>query len=192
MYLSDGGHFENSGISELLRWRCKYILAVDGTGKNPKGDLTFGGLGIAVRRARIDFGVIGDIDLRPMMRDPQTGRGRSHFAVGRIRYPKPDGTHGSADSADDPYRGLLLFIKASRVEGATPPDILHYSRAVNPDFPHDSTADQQFDQPQFESYRELGFIAGREVSANAGEEGSLADRLEKLDVCYQELLKGAS
>jgi len=192
IYLSDGGHFENLGIYELLRRRCKYIIAVDGTGeRSGKEPLTFGGLGIPLRSARIDFGALVDIDLRPMMRDPVTGQVKSHFAVGRIRYPKRDG-HGSGEPGDSDS-GILVFIKAGRVEGPTPPDIINYNYEINPDFPHDTTADQQFDEPQFESYRELGFLAGRavcKIPVPVSSTSSKAEtRFEALDAYYQKLLK---
>ena len=35
--------------------------------------------------------------------------------------------------------------------------------AENPTFPHQSTADQWFDEPQFESYRRLGFHVVEEI-----------------------------
>ena len=120
IYLSDGGHFENMGVYELLRRRCKYIIAVDGTREavSDKEKLTFSGIGIALRRARIDLGVLVDMDLRPLMRDPETGLVKSHFAVGRIRYPKSNG-HGSGDPEDNDS-GLLILIKAGRVDTMHP------------------------------------------------------------------------
>lgn len=192
VYLSDGGHFENLGIYELLRRRCKYIIAVDATGeRSGKEPLTFGGLGIPLRCARIDFGVLVDIDLRPVMRDPVTGQVKSHFAVGRIHYPRGDG-HGSGEPGD-PDSGILVFIKAGRVDEPTPPDIINYYYQINPDFPHDTTADQQFDEPQFESYRELGFLAGRAVCkvpvVSPFRSSEVAARFEALDAYYQKLLK---
>jgi hypothetical protein len=54
VYLSDGGHFENLGIYEMLRRRCRTIVAVDGV-CDPKFE--FGDLGNAIRKARIDFRV---------------------------------------------------------------------------------------------------------------------------------------
>ncbi len=190
VYLSDGGHFENLGLYELLRRRCKYIIAVDGTGEppDPKDKLNFSGLGIPIRLARIDFGVEVDIDLRPIMRDSETGLVKSHFAVGRIRYPSGGG-HGSGEPSDKDS-GILVFIKAGRVEGATPPDIINYTRQVNDDFPHDTTADQQFDQAQFESYRQLGFTAGRMVTRCSGSANvHVTRRFENLDRSYYTLLK---
>jgi hypothetical protein len=40
-------------------------------------------------------------------------------------------------------------------EGVLPADVAQYA-AMDPDFPHQSTLDQLFDEPQFESYRALG------------------------------------
>ncbi len=40
--------------------------------------------------------------------------------------------------------------------------MLNYA-AQNPSFPHQSTADQWFDESQFESYRRLGFHVVEEI-----------------------------
>lgn len=187
-YLSDGGHFENLGLYELLRRRCKYIIAVDGTGEpSEKQPLTFDGLGLALRRARVDFGVLVDIDLRLMMRDSETRHVKSYFAVGLIRYPKKEG-HGSADPEDEDS-GILVFIKGGIVEDSIPPDLISYHRGVNPNFPHDPTADQQFDEPQFESYRELGFLAGQAVCKSTAQYQDTGSRFAILASSYQDLLK---
>jgi hypothetical protein len=41
IYLTDGGHIENLGIYELLRRRCKLIIAIDG---EADPDMSFGAL----------------------------------------------------------------------------------------------------------------------------------------------------
>ena len=160
VYLSDGGHFENLGIYELLRRRCRYIIAVDATGEAANGDaLNYGGIGIPLRLARVDFGVEVDINLGPLERDATSGQTKSYYAVGRIRYPRlrGEGRHGKEETDT----GYLVLIKSGLVQGTLTPDILNYLRQQNPRFPNDSTLDQQFDQAQFESYRQLGYIAGR-------------------------------
>jgi hypothetical protein len=165
VYLSDGGHFENLGVYELLRRRCKYIVAVDATGEPMgAGSLNFGGIGIPLRMARTDFGVEVKLDLSGLERDARTGLAKTYFAVGRIRYPKAGGGHGNADDPNDPDTGYLVLIKSGLVAATVPPDIANYRRQENPGFPYDSTLDQQFAQPQFESYRQLGFIAGAAVA----------------------------
>jgi len=69
----------------------------------------------------------------------------------------------------------LIVIKASMptkqvVPGKTPAerklpdDVWHYWK-LNATFPHQSTADQWFDELQFESYRALGEHIGRDAIA---------------------------
>lgn len=143
VYLSDGGHFENLGIYELVRRRCQYIVATD-AGQDEKFDLD--DLGNAIRKCYTDFGVKIDIDVSAL-RPGASGFSLWHAAVGSIHYP-------------DAPPGRLLYFKPT-LACDTPCDILNYA-AGNPGFPHQSTADQCFDESQFESYRKLGhYIAAR-------------------------------
>ncbi|HWN40072.1 MAG TPA: hypothetical protein VNP02_16335, partial [Gammaproteobacteria bacterium] len=54
VYLSDGGHFENLGIYELVRRRCRYIIACDAGADERYG---FEDLANAIRKCRTDLGV---------------------------------------------------------------------------------------------------------------------------------------
>ncbi len=54
VYLTDGGHFENLGLYEMVLRRCRYIILSDA---GCDGTYTFGDLANAVRRIRIDFGI---------------------------------------------------------------------------------------------------------------------------------------
>jgi hypothetical protein len=139
--LSDGGHTgDNVGIYPLLQRRCKVIIACDAE-KDPA--LTFGSFTEALRHAYVDMGIDIDIDLSLIRPDPVTGRSRSHSAVGRIRYP---------DRKDQ--ESFLIYLKNS-LTGDEPEPIQNY-HSDRPEFPHESTADQFFDDAQFESYRALG------------------------------------
>ena len=147
VYLSDGGHFENLAIYELVRRRCPFIIACD-AGADPEMD--FGDLGNAIRKCRSDFGV--EIEINPTSLVPA---GRSKFAKvhgirGKIHYPK--GPNG-----EPPFTGDLLYIKPT-ITANVPRDVLAY-RDSNAGFPHQSTADQWFDESQFESYRRLGLYS---------------------------------
>jgi len=146
VYVSDGGHFENLGLYELVHRRCKFIIVSD-VSDDP--DSRFGALANAVERIRTDFGVMIDIDLAPLRKDPATGLTSQHCAVGTIRYD---------DSGD---RGFLVYLKTTR-SGHESPAVRGYA-ADHPGFPHQSTADQFFDEAQFEAYRELGLHIAREV-----------------------------
>ncbi|MHA4741995.1 patatin-like phospholipase family protein [Dyadobacter sp. MSC1_007] len=137
--LSDGGHFDNMGLYELVRRRCSYILLGDGE-QDREG--TCEGLANAIRRCRIDFGVEIIIDLTPIMKKEKDKNSR-HLVKGEICYP------GIKE------KGTLIYIKTS-LTGDEPVDIREYA-LVNTEFPQQSTADQFFDEAQFESYRKLGY-----------------------------------
>ena len=139
--LSDGGHTgDNIGIYPLLQRRCKIIIAMDAE-QDP--NLTFGSFTEAIRHAYIDLGIRVDIDLSMIRPDSTTGRSKSHCAVGRIRYP------------DRPNQTSYLIYMKNSLTGDEQEAVLNYKVAC-PDFPHETTADQFFDDAQFESYRALG------------------------------------
>lgn len=163
VYLSDGGHFENLGLYEMVLRRCRFIVVVD-AGADPnyaKEDL-----GNAVRKIRIDLGVPIEFPEFPegIPADSKLGSRAKHCALGEILY----------DCVDEGARnGYLLYIKPL-LTGDEPADVLHYHTA-NLDFPQQSTADQWFDESQFESYRRLGAhtietILGTEKKAYSIEE----------------------
>ena len=136
--VSDGGHFENLGIYELVRRRCTVIIASDGECDN---ELTFGSLGRVIRMCRTDFNAHIDIDVESIRRAKASGSSRAHCAVGRITY-----ANGS--------RGYLIYLKSS-LTGDEDVDVQQY-HASHQEFPHESTGDQFFTEDQFESYRKLG------------------------------------
>ena len=153
--LSDGGHFENLAIYELVRRRCRYIVACDA---EQDQDYSFGGLGNAVRKCRTDFGVEIEIvttGLKPAKDGRFTGE---HCVVGKIHYPAVAG--GTA------LEGTLIYIKSS-LTGNESADVLQYS-VLSPRFPQESTADQWFGEAQFESYRKLGYHAAESASPRFG------------------------
>lgn len=149
--LSDGGHFDNLGVYELVRRRCRYIIVSDAE-QDP--ELRFGSLGNAVRKCRTDFGVEIEIRLDRIQKLVSASFSTVHCAVGNITYP--DGT-----------RGKLLYMKSS-LTGDEPADVLEY-RARQPIFPQQSTADQLFDESQFESYRTLGYHVAKSTFRRAVE-----------------------
>jgi Patatin-like phospholipase len=145
VYLSDGGHFENLGIYELVRRRCRYIIACDATADPHLG---FGSLGNAIEKCRTDFGIDIEINVDAIRRSETTSYSKAHCAFGRIRYDRLN-----SQGPRHPV-GTLLYIKAS-LSGEEPADVTHYAEEHRL-FPHQTTADQNFDESQFESYRALG------------------------------------
>ena len=165
--LSDGGHIENLATIELLRRRCKLIVIGD---CEADGNFHFGGMATLMRTARLDLGVQIEIDLDQLYLDAQ-GNNNAHFSIGRITYP-----------GDSDY-GYLLYLKSSCTGDED--DVIREYRMRCPDFPHQSTADQFFDEGQFEAYRSLGqHIAEQAVAALnlkvQGAEGRFADFVSAL------------
>ena len=149
VYLSDGGHFENLGAYELVRRRCRYIVLCD-AGADP--GLAFWDLGSLVRKCRQDFGIRIEIDISPLLRKEGTPYAKWHCAMGRIHYEDVD---------VEAFPGTLIYIKPS-LTGDEPSDVRNY-RVDHPAFPHESTANQFFNESQFESYRVLGEHIARNV-----------------------------
>lgn len=174
-FLSDGGHFESSGLYELVRRRVKLMIGVDAS---QDASYHHKSTALLVRRARQDFGAEFawvDIDeqaagwkrlkgLTPAEVPPkwiqdwiapealgdvwQISRdARASVALARVTY------------ADAPEAvSWLLLVKAGALTGQ-PLDVTSYSR-THPSFPHESTFDQFLDDDQWECYRVLGERAG--------------------------------
>ncbi len=149
--LTDGGHFENLALYELVRRRTRIILIVDGEA-DPK--ISLPSLVSAIRRMEEDFGATlafeegmgpDTLMMHPKERYPADARyATSPFMLGKLSYRH--------ETEKD---GLLIYIKSTLIEQ------IDFSTAgylaSNPEFPHQSTVDQFFDPAQFAAYRCLGY-----------------------------------
>jgi Patatin-like phospholipase len=158
VYLSDGGHFENLGLYEMVLRRCHFIVVSD-AGEDP--ECSFADLGEAVRKIRVDFGipiVFDQMKIYPRSQIDAAKQQGHNCAIGRIRYSAVDGS-----TAPD---GIIVYIKPA-CYGDEPRDIYEYFKRSET-FPHESTADQFFTESQFESYRMLGAHTMEKLSADCG------------------------
>lgn len=138
IHLSDGGHFENLAVYELVRRRCATIIASD-AGADPL--FQFKDLAKLTEMIRVDFGAKLTIDTSPLLPDEQ-GISAAAYVIGEITY-----RCGA--------KAQFIYIKAT-LQTELSADVLGYKNQ-NPTFPDQSTIDQFFDELQFEAYRELGF-----------------------------------
>jgi hypothetical protein len=148
--LSDGGHFENLGLYELIRRRLRLILVCDGTA-DP--DYAFADLQNALARIAADFGARVEFDQQTTLQRfmpsidavyPRHARlSESAYAIAQIIY-------------SDGRTGHLVYLTTALCKGLRL-RLLGY-KGAHPDFPDQSTADQFFDEEQFEAYRELGYV----------------------------------
>jgi hypothetical protein len=168
--LSDGGHFENLGLYEMVLRRCHYIVLSD-AGADPK--CSFEDLGNAIRKIRTDLGVpidVGETFMQPRSADSLMREGK-YFTIANIRYKAVDGP-----KAED---GFLIYLKPGCYKDQWfPRDVYNYA-LESPDFPHESTSDQFFSESQFESYRALGRHVINEMCGNYLPTGPIAKPIAK-------------
>jgi hypothetical protein len=157
VYLSDGGHFDNLGLYEMLRRRCRLIVISDAT-SDPH--YVYADLGNVMRRAAIDFGIRITFEYLDMADRGKTAVKGAYSGSAIIEYPEmqPNGQR---------QRGQLLYIKSFCGGLDEPADVRAYYH-MNPSFPHDTTLDQFFGETQFESYRVLGCYTVMELGRRAG------------------------
>ena len=161
VYLSDGGHFENLGLYEMVLRRCKVIVVSD-AGCDPKCSLD--DLGNAIRKIRIDLGIRINIQKFGIYsRNDAAGKSVGKYcAIGEIDYAGVD----KAGDGDD-RKGILIYVKPA-ICGDEPKDVFNYLTA-NEQFPHEPTSDQWFSESQFESYRMLGFHVADSICRSRAE-----------------------
>lgn len=151
--LSDGGQIENLGVFDLLRRRCRLIIAVDASADPAYG---FDDLKELVVQARNILGVTIDFIAKPeeiIRPDPSYGYSREHFAIADI------GVLPGADKEFEGYQGTLVYLKSSiKAPLERKPDRAgsYAYKTYHPTFPHEPTSDQFFDDTQWEAYRTLG------------------------------------
>ena len=157
IYLTDGGHIENLGIYQLLKRRCRVIIALDAEADQQMG---FGSFNTLERYARIDLGVridlpwqaVSDMAKKTGLSIDKTGdapkQAGPHCAIGQIKYP-------------DGRTGVLVYIKSS-LTGDENDYIFQYKKRYS-DFPQETTLDQFFTEEQFEVYRALGYHAASKL-----------------------------
>jgi len=146
LYLTDGGHYENLGLVELLRRGCREIYCFDASGDRPD---TFGTLADAMRLAREELDVEIDIDPTEMKPDDD-GVSKVGVCAGTIRY-----------AGETQPSGWLVVAKLA-VPATAPFDIVDLARTL-PSFPTNPTADQLYTDQKFEAYRALGHHLGEQA-----------------------------
>jgi hypothetical protein len=146
LYVTDGGHYDNLGVMELLRRGCTEVYCFDASNDD------FDALGDLVSLARSELQVEIEFDYKPLV-PGEDGFAEKDCHAGKIHYPAAPG--------DEPVVGNLYYARPTMTKGA-PPDVLAH-HAANPRFPRDPTADQLYTDQRFEAYRALGLDAGKHM-----------------------------
>ncbi len=171
--LTDGAHFENLAIYELVRRRCGLIVVCDG---GQDIEASYADFVTAIQRIGQDFGATVSFDM-----EVAEGGDGAFVASGpeRVIARKAEGLYpGKADYADKGYflasvdygergggpwprKGLIIYLKTTMISALSM--AAKGYKGANPDFPDETTADQFFDEEQFEAYRELGYRIAEQV-----------------------------
>ncbi|WP_406088095.1 hypothetical protein [Kitasatospora purpeofusca] len=201
---TDGGHYENLGLVELLRHGVRTAVCVDAS-----GDSAFAGslaaaitlareeLGIAITLREPDLLVPGSAGTGTGARTGSAAGGEGGRAplrglaarlaerlaaravvVGDIVYPWPLEL-GDSDGGASARHGTLIVAQA--VLTPDMPYELHAYATGDPAFPYDGAGDQWFDHRQFDAYQTLGRYLGEQAgpaveAALAGAAGTTAER----------------
>lgn len=184
LYLSDGGHFDNTAAYELLRKdRNIDLIVLCDCGCDPT--YQFDDLTNLIRLARIDHaleiredtGVLTNSTLAKVFASisefknpPEPGSDKCALLFDVFRRPAPDRPNDKME-----YVSQILVIKP-RLISSLAADVFNYAR-INPDFPNQTTADQFFDEAQFESYRQLGLSIGQRIFGDGSESDRTARAL---------------
>lgn len=155
-FVTDGAHYENLGLEELLLRRCALILVSDATADPGHA---FSDFIRVVRRVRIEHGIMfKDLEGRPdvpigdlRLKAGASGRSAA-FAI--IRYPAND------ERGQPACEGLLIYLKSSVLLQEESIELAKY-RTLHAQFPNDPTVNQFYDEDDVEAYRLLGYQIGQ-------------------------------
>jgi Patatin-like phospholipase len=161
LYVTDGGHYENLGLVELLRRGCTDVYCLDASGVGGDG-AEFKTLGDAIALARSELNVeiefsdkAGEDPEELSPEKDEEGKvkapAKRDVVTATIRYPRrPNGEPGAT--------GTLVYVRNTMTDKA-PWDVRAYHES-DPRFPNNPTVDQLYTDQKFEAYRVLGVKAG--------------------------------
>ena len=170
LLVTDGGHYDNLGLVELLRHRCRRIYCIDASGDSPPFPVTLlqamtvaqEELGITIRLNDARKLLPGTATALPPPLEKFSERlSEAAVITGVISYPEGFDAEGD-DASTDKSKGLLVFAKAVLTPDV-PDEVLGYAES-KPGFPRDSTGDQWFTHDQFNAYQLLGQYIGDEAA----------------------------
>jgi hypothetical protein len=156
LYLTDGGHWENTGLVEMLRNpEITEVVCIDAD--SGPGDAV-SSLTKAIKIAQPECGVNIDISLDPMRTAPSASFAPAYAPravnIGFLTYK------AGAFDAGDPV-GVLWYSRPA-LTADMPQRLLAFHEGQQ-DYPRASTLNQFFDVATFQAYRDLGRDSAREL-----------------------------
>lgn len=153
LYITDGGHYDNLGLVEALRYRPEAVYVLDASSDPPD---TFSTLGQAIATARMDLGCEVELNPRLLQRGENDEPPLACYGVGKVVY-------------SDGAVTTLYFLKAL-VTQTLPWDVEVYAKEHST-FPRTSTSNQLYGEFDLEAYRVLGREAARALLNHVNSQG---------------------
>jgi Patatin-like phospholipase len=148
LYVTDGGHYENLGLVELLRRGCTEIYCFDASGGEAFEVL---GDAIALARSELDVSIeVQAAEFEKLFPDKTSDEAEANTV--ELKFTYSGGTPGR------------LIYARNVLTADAPWDVRAYHK-VDSSFPHNTTADQLYTDQKFEAYRVLGEQAGKNAAA---------------------------
>ncbi len=157
LYVTDGGHYENLGLVELLRRGCTEIYCLDASGLGRDG-VEFGALGEAIALARSELGVEIEFDASREVSDPDQLRPDEKTQLAKRDVVTAKITYMPCREGEAAVEGKLVYVRNAMTAEA-PWDVRAHHEE-DPRFPNNPTVDQLYTDQKFEAYRALGTRAG--------------------------------
>ncbi|WP_182376749.1 hypothetical protein [Nocardioides sp. WS12] len=151
IYVTDGGHYDNTGMVEALRVRPRRLVVLDASADRRD---SLDALGDAIVTARMDLGLV----IKPVHEeDVSRIKGHVDKDSGEYQAPEQGWIHLEASTVDDPTTRVcdIYFVKNVLTKSAGIG--LDGYAADNPAFPITATANQSYGEYDFEAYRLLGY-----------------------------------
>ncbi|MDX6602979.1 MAG: hypothetical protein QOF13_2181 [Solirubrobacterales bacterium] len=172
LYVTDGGHYENLGLVELLRRGCTEIYCLDASGVG-SGGVEFEALGEAITLARSELGVEIEFDGEDGKFEEENGGKREAgdstptemIPDEKTQFAKRDVVTAKIKYRDGP-EGRLVYVRNAMTDTA-PWDVRAHHEA-DPRFPNNPTIDQLYTDQKFEAYRVLGSRAAKRATEAMG------------------------
>lgn len=168
LLVTDGGHYDNLGLVELLRLRCSEIYVIDASADKPPFAKTLAeSIMLGIEELGVDIKLEAPLNLVPGSGEPMSPTiplsklnarlSRSTVARGVVTYPATDEERRKGL----PGRRARLTIMKAGLTRDMPYEIQSYAEC-HPSFPRDNTTDQAFEHDQFDAYHSLGRYLGQQ------------------------------
>lgn len=165
VYVSDGGHYENLGIVELVRRGCTEIWALDAS-NDDRGSWRSLAESLNLVSSELGCTVEGDFEGFAAVADAEDPTKRLVHATttdvlvrGMQEKERPEGADPGSDPGLEAYSCVIHVVRLGMTARTSP--VIRELGSRYKRFPYDSTLNQLYTAERFDLYRSLGYDSTR-------------------------------